>query len=307
LGTRRAHVPAAVYRDAWPGIDVRFSGIQRRLEYAMNVAPGADAGAIGLRMSGASSVKVQRDGNLLARLRGGATIRELAPLAYRTSSDGHRQIVPSRDTLHGGTVRITLGAYDRSRALVVDPTVDYSTYLGGANGDAGTGIAVDSSGGAYVAGSTASTDFPTRSAYQATNGFDNFCLYAGWGIRAGYPTAGLSSLPPSTRRAVRGRMVIALTANPFYALDGARPGQRLAEVSKRLKPGKVLRMGANDWYVAAGRSAAGVVKVRGGVIQEVGLANRRLTRDARRPVSPAQELQRELTALGWLPRSATGP
>jgi hypothetical protein len=111
------------------------------------------------------------------------------------------------------------------------------------------------------------------------NGFDNFCLYAGWGIRAGYPTARLlSSLPPSTRRAVRGRIVIALTANPFYALDGARPGQRLAEVSKRLKPGKVFRIGANDWYVVAGRSAAGVVKVRGGVIQEVGLASRRLTR-----------------------------
>src|SRR5262249_12907798 len=45
----------------------------------------------------------------------------------------------------------------------------YSTYLGGSNADVGQGIQVDSSGNAYVAGFTFSTNFPTQSAYQSSN------------------------------------------------------------------------------------------------------------------------------------------
>ncbi|MGA8089261.1 MAG: SBBP repeat-containing protein, partial [Terracidiphilus sp.] len=45
----------------------------------------------------------------------------------------------------------------------------YSTYLGGSASNWGTGIAVDSSGNAYVIGNTTSTDFPTAKPYQATN------------------------------------------------------------------------------------------------------------------------------------------
>jgi hypothetical protein len=110
------------------------------------------------------------------------------------------------------------------------------------------------------------------------NDFDNFCLYGGWGIRVGYPSKPV--LAPLTRRErsrASGRIVLALTANPFYDLNGVRPGMALAAVARRLKVGKAFHIGLNYWYLAPGAAARGVLKVRGGIIQEVGLADLQLT------------------------------
>ena len=71
---------------------------------------------------------------------------------------------------HGDDLSFALGAYDRSRPLVIDPTLVYSTYLGSSGYDAASAIAVDSSGAAYVTGRTGYTDFPaTPGAYRATS------------------------------------------------------------------------------------------------------------------------------------------
>jgi hypothetical protein len=110
-------------------------------------------------------------------------------------------------------------------------------------------------------------------------GFDDFCLRGGWGIRAGYPSSKLlRSLAKGLRTKVAGRVVIALTANRFYAFAGVRPGARVAAVAKKLhiKAKQFFRVGLNDWYVVPGRAADGVLKVRRGVIQEIGVADKRL-------------------------------
>jgi hypothetical protein len=77
---------------------------------------------------------------------------------------------------------------------------------------------------------------------------------------------------------VKGRIVLALTGNPYYALDGATPGTKLtAAITKKLRVGKVIAIGLNDWYIAPGKVSQGVLRVRGGIIQEVGIANKTLT------------------------------
>src|SRR5205807_5274803 len=57
-----------------------------------------------------------------------------------------------------------ISEYDPDKPLVIDPTLVYSTYLGGSGDDSGSSVAIDSSGNVYVAGTTASTNFPTRGA-----------------------------------------------------------------------------------------------------------------------------------------------
>src|SRR5439155_15478161 len=66
-------------------------------------------------------------------------------------------------------VGFEVGAYDKTLPLVIDPVLGYSTYLGGSGEDAAMALAVDGSGNAYVAGYTASTDFPTT---EPPNGWD---------------------------------------------------------------------------------------------------------------------------------------
>ena len=63
-----------------------------------------------------------------------------------------------------------VGAYDPGRPLIIDPTIVYSTFLGGSIFDIAWSMAVDAAGNAYIAGYTASSNFPTVSPYQPAPG-----------------------------------------------------------------------------------------------------------------------------------------
>jgi hypothetical protein len=73
----------------------------------------------------------------------------------------------------------------------------YSTYLGGKGLDNGAGIAVDSTGNAYVTGSTTSTDFPTVNPLQSTYAGGQDAFVSKLFVEAGTATTLLSSLDPS--------------------------------------------------------------------------------------------------------------
>jgi hypothetical protein len=74
----------------------------------------------------------------------------------------------------------------------------FSSYLGGSGGDAGTGIAVDSAGDAYVTGYTDSTNFPTKNPLQPAKGFAADAFISKIDVRPGTATTLSSSLNPST-------------------------------------------------------------------------------------------------------------
>jgi hypothetical protein len=99
--------------------------------------------------------------------------------------------------------------------------------------------------------------------YHVTHyGFDDFCLYGGWGIRGAYK---------------HNRFVLLLTANPFYSAHGVTDGYTIQAAAKHLKIGKVMVLGFNDWYIAPGTSSNYVLKVRNGIVLEIGIANKQAT------------------------------
>jgi hypothetical protein len=164
------------YRDVYPGVDMAFYGVQKRLEFDFIVAPGASVAPIRLGVSGAKRIATDDSGNLVLASSAGDVLLH-KPVAYQ-QKDGARQPVDARFVLQAhNQVAFELGNYDRSRELVIDPSVSYATYLGGTLEDDAYGIAIDTNGDAYVTGQTKSTNFPTvAGAYKTTNagGFDVF-------------------------------------------------------------------------------------------------------------------------------------
>lgn len=109
------------------------------------------------------------------------------------------------------------------------------------------------------------------------NHFDNFCLFAGWGIRVAYPTKLLlANVPAAVGKSIKGRVVLALTANPFYNYHGIKPGAKVSALAKKVKLTRVFHVGSNTWYLALAKPADGIFKVRRGVIHEIGLVSRTL-------------------------------
>jgi hypothetical protein len=122
-----------------------------------------------------------------------------------------------------------------------------------------------------------------RSAFvsSSTRGHRNMVFYCLTpdGIRAGFPSpAILRLLARAQRRPAQGTVVLALTANRHFTLSGVRPGTRLARVARRLHAGRPFTVGSNRWYLTPGQATRGVLKVRNGVIEEIGIAEARFTR-----------------------------
>ncbi|HEX8284060.1 MAG TPA: SBBP repeat-containing protein, partial [Pyrinomonadaceae bacterium] len=161
--TNVASFSGVEYRGVYEGIDLVYYGNQRRLEYDFRVAAGADPRSIRLAFDGQTSLRLDAGGDLVLRAPGGGEVRQHKPYAYQETPDGRRVEVASRYVVKGRReVGFRVGAYDPTRALVIDPVLAYSTYLGGGgSNDTAHGVAVDAAGNAYVTGETISTDFPT--------------------------------------------------------------------------------------------------------------------------------------------------
>src|SRR5439155_17798981 len=138
------------YEGVYPGIDLVYYGNQRQLEYDFVVAPGADPKAIALKIETGSSklenrkaqLRVDASGDLVVEA-DGTEVRFHKPVVYQPKGSLNSEFrIQNSEFIEGRYVltadnRVTfeVANYDRSKGLVIDPVLVYSTYLGGSVGD----------------------------------------------------------------------------------------------------------------------------------------------------------------------------
>jgi hypothetical protein len=154
------HFGTLRYAGIYRGIDLVFYGD----EYDFTLAPHTDPRAIRMRFDGAAQLD---KGELIVKS-GAFELRHRAPVAYQ-EFDSARPAVTAAYRLNGGIVTFDVGAYDRSRPLVIDPVLVYSTYFGGSGADDASTVLLDTSDNTIIAGTTTSTNLPSTTGVRAAD------------------------------------------------------------------------------------------------------------------------------------------
>lgn len=156
------------YENIYKGIDLDFYGKQGgQLEYDFILRPGAEPSAIVLAFKGADRIRIDESGDLVIEV-GGLQVIQRKPVIYQEVK-GVRTVIPGAYTLlREQQVGFVVGPYSRDEVLVIDPVLEYSTYLGGSGDERAEDVTVDVNGNAYVTGFTFSDNFFTPGAYDTT-------------------------------------------------------------------------------------------------------------------------------------------
>ncbi|OPJ55211.1 SBBP repeat-containing protein [Clostridium oryzae] len=149
------------YHGVYTGIDVICYGNSGKLEYDYIISPNADPKSIIIDIQGADNLKLDNKGYLILHVLNSEFCFK-KPYIYQIVNGIKSKVTGSYIIRKDGTVGFKIGHYHKALQLVIDPLLEYSTYLGGSEEDYANSIAVDSVGNAYITGGTESINFPTN-------------------------------------------------------------------------------------------------------------------------------------------------
>ncbi|MGK7921690.1 MAG: SBBP repeat-containing protein [Trichodesmium sp.] len=156
---------AIEYENLYENIDLIYSSVDGNIKTDFIVAPGGNTSQIILNYSGVEEINILPDGTLSIDTKSGE-LSEAPPIAYQEINGEQIPVEVAYQLLENNQVGFQIGEYNPNYELIIDPTVEYSTLIGGNSFDRGNGIAVDVAGNVYITGDTNSVDFPTINAIQ---------------------------------------------------------------------------------------------------------------------------------------------
>lgn len=158
------HYSGVKYKGIYPGINLEYYGNRQELEYDFIVKPGADPTQIKMTYEGVDLVTVDKNGNAILEFNNTALIQK-RPYVFQTINGIEKEIAAEYAVYVSGADGKTplmgfrlLATYDKSKELIIDPILSYSSLLGGDLYNSGSNIAVDNAGNSYVLSRTFSVD-----------------------------------------------------------------------------------------------------------------------------------------------------
>ncbi|MFO0477761.1 MAG: gliding motility-associated C-terminal domain-containing protein [Bacteroidota bacterium] len=142
-----------LYENIYQGIDIHYYGYGGTLKYDFILNPGSNANQIEINYNGQSSIKLI-NGKLLIKTSINNIIEE-KPYAYQLDVNGNKVEVVCNYVLKGTKLSFQFpNGYDRTKKLIIDPTVIFSTYSSSTALLSADGATYDSQGNLYVAAGT---------------------------------------------------------------------------------------------------------------------------------------------------------
>ena len=154
------------FEDVYPGIDLVYRRSDGRvgrnsLEYDFIVEPGAEPSRISLRFDGPSEPRIV-DGQLTVRTPAGNLVQD-RPFVYQQIAGVQREVAAHFVNRTDESFGFSLGDYNSSYPLVIDPRVEFSTYIGGIDLETiNEAIYDEEQDRLIVGGRTFSPNFPAR-------------------------------------------------------------------------------------------------------------------------------------------------
>lgn len=244
-----------IYRNIYPGIDLRLYVKNEALKYEFIVAPKADASRIKLRYSGASEVKLH-DEQLLIRTSVNS-ITETKPYCYQTTSKGTQEI-KSGFNLKGNDLTFDFPqSYEQQEQLVIDPVLVFSTFSGAASDNWGHCATFDEEDNMYATGTAWGTNFPATNGAFSTSfsgGIDVAVLkYNPTGTQLLYASflgGENTDVPHSTIVNHRGELVILGTTSSQQFPVSATAFDKTFTGGQRENTGSILYSNGSDLFIA---------------------------------------------------------
>jgi len=159
------HYRRVVINDVYAGVNLVYYGNRGQLEFDFEISPGTAPDKILMAVEGAIDLEATGEGAI--RLSTGEGDFQLhRPTVYQWVESERVEIAASFELAHENVLAFEIGAYDETQPLIIDPILEYATFLGGQEDDLIHAATTDADGNAYLTGSTTGFTYPAR------NGFD---------------------------------------------------------------------------------------------------------------------------------------
>ncbi len=147
------------FQNVYEGINLRLLGKSKTIKYQFELQPHANPNLISWKYHDSLRLELDTSGNLISH-HGLGRIYESRPFAFQ-SINGHLIEVKCDYVLNGNRLQFVLGEYDSNYALIIDPEIAFSTFIGSSANNFGFTACDDLNGNLVSGASVFANNYPT--------------------------------------------------------------------------------------------------------------------------------------------------